>query len=519
MMMTETTANNVFDELQHLQCLGLNGNPFPVAPDNHNFFLSAGIDRVTANILHGILARKGFLVLTGDIGLGKTTVSRRIMDILEQKDVATSLVLHSTYRDVELLQEINRDFGLKVNSRRCSDQIRVLNRFLLERSRKGKNSAIVIDDAQNLNRRSLELIRMISNLEADRQKLVQILLVGQTELMQRLNASNLRQLKSRVMIHEIARPLDRNELAYYLTFKLNAVGSSGQIKITPWALRRIQRLTGGNLRRINVLMDRCLYALHLFNTTVIDRRLVSMSHKDLALDRRRFRLPRWALSAAAGLAATIFAAGILLQAVTGQTASGTRVVHRKIEGPIPAISSPDLSDAATTTGQTGAASGTHAIVSMKSVSRLLAAHRLTAYTRELTDALRIGSLQKLAARMVAETGYELVSLRRLPTRLEGKYDLIRYWENPGGGERYLLLWQPPLKLTRYFDAYRGSEIAQLQDLLVRQRLYEADTDGIVGPKLKRAVSRFQRQMQLPDTGYPDGPTVFYLCHQERIDQG
>jgi hypothetical protein len=156
---------------------------------------------------------------------------------------------------------------------------------------------------------------------------------------------------------------------------------------------------------------------------------------------------------------------------------------------------------------------------MKSVSRLLAAHRLTAYTRELTAALRIGSLQEIAAKMVAETGYELVSLRRLPIRVEGKYDLIRYWVNPGGLERYLLLWRPPLKLTQYFDAYKGSEIAKLQDLLVRQQLYEADTDGIVGPELKRAVSRFQRQMQLPDTGYPDGPTVFYLYHQRRIDQG
>ena len=91
-----------------------------------------------------MLARKGFLVLTGDIGLGKTTISRRIIGILEEKDVATSLVIHSTYQDVELLREINRDFGLQVSSLRCSDQMRALNRFLLERSRSGKNSAIII---------------------------------------------------------------------------------------------------------------------------------------------------------------------------------------------------------------------------------------------------------------------------------------------------------------------------------------------------------------------------------------
>ena len=208
--MAETTSHTVFEELQHLQCLGLSCNPFPVAPDNENFFLSEGIDRATANIVHGMLARKGFLVLTGDIGLGKTTISRRIIGILEGKDVATSLVFHSTYQDVELLREINRDFGLQVSSLRCSDQMQALNRFLLERSRRGKNSAIIIDDAQNLDKRSLELVRLISNLEADRQKLVQILLVGQPELLDQLDCSSLRQLKSRIMIQETAHCFPRH---------------------------------------------------------------------------------------------------------------------------------------------------------------------------------------------------------------------------------------------------------------------------------------------------------------------
>ena len=300
--MAETTSHTVFEELQHLQCLGLSCNPFPVAPDNENFFLSEGIDRATANIVHGMLARKGFLVLTGDIGLGKTTISRRIIGILEEKDVATSLVIHSTYQDVELLREINRDFGLQVSSLRCSDQMRALNRFLLERSRSGKNAAIIIDDAQNLDKRSLELVRLISNLEADRQKLVQILLVGKPELLDQLDCRSLRQLKSRIMIQETARPLSRDELKYYLLFKLNAVGSSGRIKITRWALGKIHRITGGNLRKVNILMDRCLYAVFLFNADEINRRVVTIAHKDLTAGLGRFRAPRWAKTAAAGFA-------------------------------------------------------------------------------------------------------------------------------------------------------------------------------------------------------------------------
>ena len=518
-MMAANTLQTHTDEMRHLQCLGLSCNPFPVAPDNENFFISASIDQVTANIVHGICARKGFLVLTGDIGLGKTTISRRIIDILEKKDIATSLVLHSTYQDAELLQEINRDFGIKVSSDRCSDQIRALNRFLLKRSRRGQNSAIIIDDAQNLNRKSLELVRMISNLEADRQKLVQILLVGQPELLDQLDRSELRQLKSRIMIHETVGPLGRDELTYYLTFKLNAVGSSGQIKITPWALRKIHRISGGNLRSVNILMDRCLYAAYLFNTGEIDRRVVTASHKDLTGSRRRLRFPRWMAVGVAGLVATVLGGVLSLQLPGSQTAAEPHAIRRKITVPIPAKLSMRQTGVSNFQRHRLTAEAPHAIVSMKSVSRFLATHQLTGFTRELTDALRKGRLQEVAAKIVDQTGYELISLQRLPAGVKERYEVIRYLQNPEGLQHYLLLWKPPLKLTRFSDAYQGSEISRLQEMLAKQQLYAAEADGVVSPGLKLAVSTFQKQMQLPDTGYPDGPTVFYLCHQERVDQG
>ena len=518
--MAEMASQTLFEELQHLQCLGLGCNPFPVAPDNENFFLSETIERVTANIVHGMLARKGFLVLTGDIGLGKTTISRRIIDMLEEKDVATSLVFHSTYKDVELLREINRDFGLTVSSMRCSDQMQALYRFLLARSRGGKNSAIIIDDAQNLDRRSLEMVRLISNLEADRQKLVQILLVGQPELLDQLDCCALRQLKSRIMIQETTRPLSRDELKYYLLFKLNAAGSSGRIKISRWALRRIHRITGGNLRKVNILMDRCLYAVFLYNAEEINRRVVNAAHRDLTAGRRRFRMPRRARAAAVGFALLLMLAAALPAVFHGKPTKATsRVVFRKIDTPQAAEKLLQPAAASNYPGGFRSASGSHSIVSMKSVSRFLAAQRLAAYSRQLADALRKGRLKQIAAKIVAETGYELVSLRQLPEQMKRKYDTLRYLENPGGIERYLLIWRPPLKLTLFFDAYQGTEIVKLQEMLFRRQLYDADTDGIVDPELKLALSRFQQQMKLPDTGYPDGQTLFYLYHQNGIDRG
>ena len=519
--MAEINSHSVFEELQHLQCLGLTCNPFPVAPDNRNFFISERIDRVTVNIIHGIVARKGFLVLTGDIGLGKTTISRRIIDILEEKQVATSLVLHSTYQDVELLREINRDFGLQVDSLNFSNQMQVLNRFLLKVSRQGKNAAIIIDDAQNLSRRSLELVRMISNLEADRQKLVQILLVGQPELLDQLNTNALRQLKSRITINETVRPLSIDELKYYLLFKLNAVGNSGRVKISQWALRRIHRITGGNLRKVNILMDRCLYAVFLLNADGINRRVVNIAHNDLNGHHRRFRLPRRALAVAAGITSIgLLIAGLQYYSPNRPVDVTPRVVYRKIIGPPTGGAAPlQNAESAATDRGIHSIDGPHSLVSVKSVSRFLAAHRLTAYTRDLTAALRQGRLHHLAAKMVDKTGYELVSLRQLPDGVKGRYDILRYLENPGGIERYLLIWRPPLKLTRFFDAYQGTEIARLQKMLARRQLYSAGTDGIVRPGLKSALSRFQRQMELPDTGYPDGTTMFLLYYQDGIDQG
>jgi len=229
------------EELRYLEYFGLEYNPFPVAPDNENFYISEHIDQILTELVHGIVARKGFMVLTGEIGLGKTTISRRIINILEEKGVETSLILHTFYQDVELLREINKDFGLYSDSLERSDQMRVLNEFLLNQSRAGKNCAIIIDDAQNLDSKSLELIRMISNLETDREKLVQILLIGQPELMDKLNSSELRQLKSRIIIKKEARPLNQNELKNYLLFKLNKAGNQGRTTITTGAFRKIHR--------------------------------------------------------------------------------------------------------------------------------------------------------------------------------------------------------------------------------------------------------------------------------------
>ena len=270
----------------YLTFFGLEHNPFPVAPDDANFYLSSAIEEIIEEIVHGICSRKGFIMLTGEVGLGKTTITRRILKILETRSVCTSLVFHTSLKDVDLLREINRDFGIQVageisTADQLGDQLEKLNNFLVAQYRNNGNCAIIIDDAQNLDRESLELVRMISNLEVDQNKIVQILLVGQTELSESLNLRTMRQLNSRIVIRKEARSLSRDELCDYIAFKLSTAGNQGRILLTASAYRRIFGLTKGNFRRINLLMDRCLYAICHSGIQYITRGLVDNAFADL----------------------------------------------------------------------------------------------------------------------------------------------------------------------------------------------------------------------------------------------
>lgn len=124
-------TSEAYEELSYLDFLGLDYNPFPVAPDDENFYFSEHIYEILSEIIHGIISRKGFMVITGDVGLGKTTISRRILNVLEEKGIETSLCFHTSYQDVELLREINRDFGIKTTNLIFGEQMELLNDFLV----------------------------------------------------------------------------------------------------------------------------------------------------------------------------------------------------------------------------------------------------------------------------------------------------------------------------------------------------------------------------------------------------
>ena len=504
------------DELKYLDYFGLEYNPFPVAPDHEKFFLSEHIDLMISEIVHGVLTRKGFMVLTGEVGLGKTTIGRKIVGILEEKNVETSLVLHTLYQDVELLREINRDFGLVSDSLNLSDQMNLLRDFLVDKNRNGKNCAIIIDDAQNLSLNNLELIRMISNLETDREKLVQILLVGQPELIAKLDSPELRQLKSRIIIMAEAQPLILSELKNYILFKLNMAGNRGKTDVTNRAFRRIYGYSQGNFRKINILMDRCLYVAFLHDTTNIDKSVVNTALKDMRFDEQTgWKGARYALSAVMILILLI-SGGILYIKLTPQvdhlnikrffykqTAASTE--NQTIDKAVLSEKTPvsDLSDKPALNEKPFVPAA---------LSQFLAYYNLLDYESKFFMAMRINRFKDIADSIYEETGYQLIQLDHLTENIRNNHAVFSFTSKKTGKEIYFILWKPIIRITRFYPGYNGEEIRKLEELLGAIKLYTYYLDGTVGSRLMKAVSRFQGEKDLEITGFPDQTTIFLLCN-------
>jgi len=505
------------DNSVHLKSLGLRCHPFPVAPDDKHFYITRYFDQLIFEIVHGIASRKGFMVVSGDVGVGKTTITRRILKILTGQNVRTSLVFHASLKDVDLLREINRDFGLEIHPKedehQLGDHLQRLYEFLLSQYHAGKNCAIIIDDAQNLDRDSLELVRMISNLEADQQKLVQILLVGQTELMTRLGSHAMRQLHSRIVIRKVVRSLSRDEMRNYIRFKLSSAGDNGRITVTRPAFHRLYRRTRGNLRKLNLLLDRCLYALCRNRTLRIDHAIVGDADADLCPEnyRMRRRLMALAASLVLPLMLAIGSWGIHLKTVRTSTAAIAPVVKRfKITQP----STPEndlLSRKSSADEQKTSPASSHSLRD-PAVKAFLRINQLEQYGKAFQKALEKGRLNHVAQKIFGDTGMRLVQLKSLPDSIRQRYGALAFTVAQDRQPVWLLFWRPQLELKRFQLNYKGPEIKLLQQRLADLDHYQYKIDGIVGGHLIRAVAAFQARSDLVETGFPDDATLFWLCH-------
>jgi general secretion pathway protein A len=261
---------------------GLKENPFSLSPDPRYLYLSPQHRDALNCLIYGITEKKGFTVITGGIGTGKTTICRSLLATLDES-VETALIFNSFLSDLELLETINQEFGLPAEGAEKSKKryIDTLNTFLMDNFARGKNAVLMIDEAQNLSHSVLEQIRMLSNLETTREKLIQIVLVGQPELQEILALPSLRQLSERITVRYDLNPLDEKEVRHYIEHRLTVAGGKDRIRFTRGAMRMIWRFSEGIPRRINAIADRALLIGYTKGNPVVDRKTVKNAVKDI----------------------------------------------------------------------------------------------------------------------------------------------------------------------------------------------------------------------------------------------
>lgn len=237
---------------------GFDEKPFTLTPNPRFIFLSRNHKEAFAHLLYGINNHYGFIELVGEVGTGKTTVLRTLLGQLNEDNYRSALIFNPCLSGVELLRSINHEFGLKSASEYANELLEELNRFLLAENARGITVVLVIDEAQNLAPEILEQLRLISNLETENDKLIQIVLAGQPELSVLLDLPELRQLNQRIAVRYRLRSMTMDETLTYIRHRMVVAGETGGVSFSGAAIKLIHLYTSGLPRLINILCDRAL---------------------------------------------------------------------------------------------------------------------------------------------------------------------------------------------------------------------------------------------------------------------
>ena len=264
---------------------GLRENPFTLSPDPRYLYLSPQHREAMNCLIYGIGEKKGFMVVTGGIGTGKTMLCRTFLAGLDGNTVS-ALIFNPALSDIELLKTINQEFGIRLAGRGTKKRyLDALNTFLMSNFAAGKNAVLMIDEAKNLSHNVLEQIRMLSNLETVREKLIQIILLGQPELRRLLALPSLRQLNERITVRYDLKPLARDDIQGYIEHRMLKAGADkGSGVFTEGSYALIYRLSRGIPRRINAICDRALLIAYSRDLRTIDRRLIRAAVRDIGPD-------------------------------------------------------------------------------------------------------------------------------------------------------------------------------------------------------------------------------------------
>jgi len=505
----------------------LSANPFTPATAGENYFSTPQTQRILHELHFGIVSRKGFLLLLGEVGVGKTSLLLQLLGSLHQeRGLHTAWVLNTSVGPLELLEAIIADFGLKApRGASRSLLLDMLHSHFLGVNENGGNCAIIVDEAHNLSEEALECLRMLSNMEAGGHKLVQILLAGQEELRRVLNTERLRQLQSRIYVQCTLQPLSREEIHSYCSFKLSRAGA--QLPITSRGARLLWLASRGNTRLLDLIMDRALHAMAAHATHTVSGRIVGSALREITpqqrlirenLRRNRQRRTAALLSAAAVL---LFAAGMLMPGPTnslfGENSAGalkllpyssdskegpqdtesvkegSHRIRKQIEPRDPSASKPPPE-----------------VARKKKLLKFLNSFNIVSMHSYLQSAVEEGDITPFRRNL--PSGLRLAGLRELPQDPGFPFSSLPWRELTGEGPKWYVLWEPTLELNLKRPRESSpSDIVILQTILREQGLYSYRIDGKYGPRTRKALRAYREAHQSNFEQGPDTRTLFALC--------
>ncbi|WP_456382092.1 AAA family ATPase [Persephonella sp.] len=290
-----------------IEFFALRENPFNITPDVDFFFMSSIHQEALASLEYLLETEEGFAVIVGEPGTGKTITIKKFLSQIPD-NVEYAYILFPNLSPEEMFRATLEDFGIKIPENASKNRLfSLLRDFLIQKKKEGKKVFVIVDEAQNLPVETLEELRLLSNLETDKEKLLQIILLGQPELERKLNLPQLRQLKQRITVMYRLENLSKDEMVDYINYRLAKAGNS-TVRISPKVYDAVYGYSGGNLRLINQLMERSLMSAFVKNKHQIDRQDVEEAASSLGFEKKGGK--RWAV------------AGILIGVIITAAASG-----------------------------------------------------------------------------------------------------------------------------------------------------------------------------------------------------
>jgi len=526
----------------YLDFHGFREKPFNLTPDPRFVFLSKTHKEAFAHLLYGVHHRVGFIGLTGEVGSGKTTVLRALLGQLEPEHHRTALIFNPCLSAPELLQNINREFGITASSNTLSP-LEALNQFLLQQNTEGRTVVLIIDEAQDLEAPVLEQIRLISNLETDTEKLIQIVLSGQPELAEVLKRNEMRQLSQRIVVRYHLQPMDFEDTVHYISHRLQVAGGTDGLIFSKGALKRIYRFSQGLPRLVNAVCDRALITAYSRDARRISSRIAAAGIEDLrshltasSLTKRLILIPTFVMLAALIAASVYFVRPDFINSPIAPPGKETEEQIKKD----PVITGAELFDAmAAELGSIPEAESArrafNALAGIWNVAPVMEildldpfrgmesaaldrGLRLYRYSGNLGALLRIDYPAALELTLPGVPGKRFVSL----VGMEGEQFLIdppieerkslsfseveKYWSGQA-----LFLWKDSLNLIRNVSpGSRGDRVREVQGLLKEAGNYDKPLTGIYNADTLSAVKEFQASRGIHQDGIVGGQTLMVL---------